>query len=1002
MWFTDYRPSRAAYGTNSTMNYRYSSLRHAFLALLALVACAVAPQVALANDGIFPSAPAAKAAMDFDGRGFLVNGQRTFIASAGLEYARVPHELWRERLLQIKRGGMNCVEIYTFWNFHEPKEGKFDFSGDHDLDAFLKLAHSVGLYVIARVGPYYCAEWDSGGYPNWLRYKQGMLLRQDNPEFEKYVDRFFEKLLPIIAANQINHGGSVILVQLENEHPAGWGTSMPNAYFKHLRDKALSLGLEVPYFFSGLHHSADPAGHVPWDSVGRTNPWFSTEFWVVWYDKYGENASDVKAYDNRTWRIIANGGNGYNYYMYYGGTNFGYTNGHEDRASYDYGSPIGQAGDLRPLYYKFKRAATFARSFSSVLEDSTNTTAAFAGVASDTALKVTARKSRTGTILFLENPTNHAIDTKVADGQGHDLTGATAVAIASGEIAPIVLGYSLAPGIAIASATSRIYSVATTGDVTTVVVCGPSGTAGNVAFDAPNAAPSDTGAYTQSGASLAFHGMFSDTATASHFTVGKQTVRVIAVSDALADRTWFIDGPSGPLVVCGPSYVGDVALDHGKLTFVGTEPASAEGAPAACVAVAFGSGDTPTLLAGAPGESLSAAPKLGGWQTLPAADAALPGFGDSAWLASADPLQMSADGDDSAYAWYRTKLNVPTAGRYTVQFTRAANLVAPFVDGKSITGASNKGFDCDLTAGTHMLAIFTEHYGRDKLFGFTGDLSKADLKGVVGPVTLCNIADIGMAVTDWRVHTVAAGENSAAVPGDDPALWSAVKLGDDVFNKAKGTAWYRAELLASAATTATVRFEDIDDNATVYLNGKKVGEHAGWGKPFDVSLDSAWVPNGKNVLLVRDENIDGAGGITGSVLLTHFTSRVPVNGWKMRGGPGDPLATTGWMPGVAATGDRAAFFRATFTASVPQATGYHPTYRATFAGLSHGSMWINGHNVGRYPETIKIDGLYLPEPWLKNGTNELVVYDDMGKAPTGVAIEIEGAASRYGFTYAAE
>ena len=124
---------------------------------------------------------------------------------------------------------------------------------------------------------------------------------------------------------------------------------MPNAYFTHLQDKPLALGLEVPYFFSGLHHGSDPAGHGPWTDAGRPNPWFTTEFWSVWYDRYGPRTPATPlTYDRRTWKIIAYGGNGYNYYMAHGGTNFGYTNNNEDAASYDYGAAVGQAGDLRP------------------------------------------------------------------------------------------------------------------------------------------------------------------------------------------------------------------------------------------------------------------------------------------------------------------------------------------------------------------------------------------------------------------------------------------------------------------------------------------------------------------------------------------------------------------------------------------------------------------------------------------------------------------------------
>ena len=42
-------------------------------------------------------------------------------------YARVPRELWRERLVKMKRAGFNTVSTYVFWNAQEPAPGVFEF-----------------------------------------------------------------------------------------------------------------------------------------------------------------------------------------------------------------------------------------------------------------------------------------------------------------------------------------------------------------------------------------------------------------------------------------------------------------------------------------------------------------------------------------------------------------------------------------------------------------------------------------------------------------------------------------------------------------------------------------------------------------------------------------------------------------------------------------------------------------------------------------------------------
>jgi beta-galactosidase len=220
---------------------KYYYLLTILLSITTTIACAQD-----SNDHIFPASATAKPHIDFDSKGFVIEGKRTFLVSAGLEYARIPHELWYDRLLRIKRAGFNCIEIYTIWNFHEEKEGKFNFTGNRDLGKFLDLVKQLNMYAIVRVGPYYCAEWDNGGYPIWLKFKKGVSVREDNKPFEQYVDRFFDHLLPVVFNRQINKGGAVVLVQLENEHPKGWGTAMPDGYFTHLQSKALQMGLQVP------------------------------------------------------------------------------------------------------------------------------------------------------------------------------------------------------------------------------------------------------------------------------------------------------------------------------------------------------------------------------------------------------------------------------------------------------------------------------------------------------------------------------------------------------------------------------------------------------------------------------------------------------------------------------------------------------------------------------------------------------------------------------------
>ena len=957
--------------------------------LLSLLLLSVSLSGSFADDGIFPPAPTAARYINFDNKGFLVNGQRTFLASGGMEYARIPHQLWRDRLLRLKRAGFNTVEIYTFWNFHESTKGKFDFAGDKDLDAFLKLVKAMDLYAIVRVGPYVCAEWDSGGYPVWLRFEPGVRVREDNPQFEKYMDRWLDHLMPIVSSNQINHGGAVILVQLENEHPQGWGRETPNAYFRHLRDKALSLGLEVPWFFSGLHHGSDPAGDNPWGSQNRTNPWFSTEFWSVWYDHYGAAPEDL-VYDRRFWKVLAYGGNGLNFYMLHGGSNFASWNDDEDAASYDYGAAIGQTGDLRPIYYRFKRAALFARSFQTILEDSDNATETYKNSATDVNIRVTARVSPAGTLLFLDNNGKTSIKTQVKEADGSLFPTRSPLTIAPGQIVPVIHDFALLPGVKLERSTPLL-GIMTSGHITTLVAYGPPGDASDLRFRVSGQVTKADPSFVRKGNLLSISVPIGKTIAVSSFQIGEQTIRVLTMSTANSDSTWFVDNN----ILVEPGFVGETKIANGKLTLSVEYPTEA-----LVPAIVFGAGADQTLLPQFAPLIMPAIPTLKRWQ-MHAGDAeAAPGFADSEWKSSTDPLPMGADGDFGAYAWYRATIRTPKAGTYALQFTDGGDSASVFIGGRHIgTTTVKKGLALTLPAGPSSLAILTTHYGRPKLFGYLGPIDTVDAKGLRGPVILNAGTSSGKAIVNWRVRHDEQPSLTQPPTSTTGAGWEDGTTGPEIFQGKRGYAWYRTTLPDAAGPHRRLRFENVDDDATVYLNGKQIAAHQGWGVAFDAPLDTSWQEGKPNELAVLVYNSDGGGGIQGAVTLQTITDgdEIAVQNWKMRGGIGD--LPSSWTP--VATGlaeNTPSWYKTTFTTTPPALTGPHPILRVTTTGLSHGFVWLNGHNLGRYPEKVPVNGLYLPEPWLIPGENQLVIFDEEGRSPSQVNLTSEKAAGRFAIT----
>jgi len=125
---------------------------------------------------------------------FALDGKPFQIISGEMHYARIPREYWRDRLKKARAMGLNTISTYVFWNLHEPKPGVYDFVGQSDVAAFIRMAQDEGLYVILRPGPYSCAEWDLGGYPAWLLAHPTIVLRSSDENFLGPAERWLQRL----------------------------------------------------------------------------------------------------------------------------------------------------------------------------------------------------------------------------------------------------------------------------------------------------------------------------------------------------------------------------------------------------------------------------------------------------------------------------------------------------------------------------------------------------------------------------------------------------------------------------------------------------------------------------------------------------------------------------------------------------------------------------------------------------------------------------------------
>ncbi len=327
------------------------------LAVVAFRVDLLAAGFVLGLDHIQPPALAASSAITYDGRSLIINGQRTLLISGAIHYPRSTPDMWPGLLKESKAAGLNCIETYVFWEGHERQEGKYDFSERFNLPLFLDLCKQNDLYVILRVGPYICAEWNYGGLPWWMAGKPGLVTRTWNKPYMDAMERWVLELGRQVADRQINRGGPIILVQMENEYNNvarryGQDGQKYLAWAEQLGHRA---GFEVPMI---MCEGASPSsietlnGNSVWKRIEglhkrRPNqPALWTENWVAWYDDWGDkhHTRDVREVAVEILRFFAAGGAGMNYYMWHGGTNFGRTAMYLGTTSYDYDAPLDEYG----------------------------------------------------------------------------------------------------------------------------------------------------------------------------------------------------------------------------------------------------------------------------------------------------------------------------------------------------------------------------------------------------------------------------------------------------------------------------------------------------------------------------------------------------------------------------------------------------------------------------------------------------------------------------------
>jgi beta-galactosidase len=309
---------------------------------------------------------------------FLLDGRPHQVISGTLHYFRIHPEHWADRIRTAKAMGLNTIETYVAWNAHEPVRGEWDATGWNDLGRFLDLIAAEGLHAIVRPGPYICAEWHNGGLPVWLTSTPGIGIRRSEPQFVEAVSEYLRRVYEIVAPRQIDRGGNVVLVQIENEYGA-YGSDKD--YLRELVRVTKDAGITVPLTTVDqpmpwmLEAGSLPELHLTGSFGSRsaerlatlrehqpTGPLMCSEFWDGWFDWWGSihHTTDPAASAHDLDVLLAAGAS-VNIYMVHGGTNFGTTNGANDKGrfdpivtSYDYDAPIDESGHPTAKFHAFR------------------------------------------------------------------------------------------------------------------------------------------------------------------------------------------------------------------------------------------------------------------------------------------------------------------------------------------------------------------------------------------------------------------------------------------------------------------------------------------------------------------------------------------------------------------------------------------------------------------------------------------------------------------------
>jgi len=914
-----------------------------------------------------------------DGRSFMIDGRRVWLVAGRVPYARLPRDTWADRIHAAKQAGFNTIESPVFWNRHESRPGRFDFTGENDLRHFIDLIGKAGMYCILGIGPYIGCEWDMGGLPSWLRETGNAALRTANGPYLEACSRYITAVADQIRGWQVTApgtGGPIILMQCESEWTCGHET-LAAGYLGELTRYIREAGLAVPLvnsnnLWQGVEGQIDGwsggsnmlATMRQLASVRPDGPRIVIDLALTRPDTWGRAADPgpgPAVLQRRLAEVLAGGGQ-FNISTFCGGTNFGFFGGRLPDAfdsfaatSSDRGALIDEAGRPGPAYGLVRRLATFASRFGRVLANldpayqPITVRPAEAAEPGDGAAKggkargpvgagpaVVHAMGSQGGVAFVFND-----DLDAAPGQRRTLQ----LVLPDGSPLPVTLGEQSVAWCLFdvnVSGRSRLdYSnVSALGNVGGSLVC--FGPAGSRAMLSVNGSPVE--------ALVPVDG-------AAPTIVEHEGLTLIIVNEAQADTT----------------YLGEDAVYAGV---AGLDP---EGAPIAAPGSKSYLRITPdgrakTVAIDPPHRARASGDKLalGGWSAASVADYA---DGTSARYAKvAGPADLVSLGCAYGYGWYRLTLNNPAAHKARLLFPHAGDRLHIFADGKpagviGVGPGAAPDAPISLRKGSQQLVVLADNLGR-----FSGGANLGEGKGLFGEI----YESVPVKTAKPRL---VPGQPVGVLAFRAP-LW---ELSDGDATSPDRLTWTLAHrrktpVIVTVAHPPAAALLLVNDKPVAYLDrsGPRmiVLSADALGKASNtIQLALVGAPDSDEDLEAIAEGVrfdEGAEGLIARAEIAFAKWEPPATSAY------GPPPKTGRLPGPA-------WWRCPFTVDRSgEPVHFEP------AGMTKGQVYVNGRHLGRY-FVATADGtpvppqhrLHLPASWLRPGQpNELVLFDEHGGTPT--------------------